>query len=62
MKLVVAFALLVGACVIASPPTPCAGWSPIRPELGETIKLSPELRAQILAHNKFGQSTCHWEP
>lgn len=54
--------LQLAACTAAAPPDPCAGWSPIRPERGETQRLSSTLRAQLLAHNVQGQKLQCWEP
>lgn len=53
---------MLAACTTPVAPDPCAGWSAIRPAPGETATLSPELRAQVLAHNLHGAEVCHWTP
>jgi hypothetical protein len=59
-----AMLLLVGlaSCTTAACPDPCAGWAAIYPAVGEASRLSPQLREQLLAHNRQGQSLCGWQP
>jgi hypothetical protein len=40
----------------------CDGAKPMRPEKGETARLSDKLVDQIHQHNELGASTCGWEP
>ena len=62
--------MLSAACLIASSIAGCASSSgsfcaaafPIRPAKGETARLSPQLKAQILQHFETGQRLCGWKP
>lgn len=40
----------------------CAAAKPIRPVKGETVTLSPQLKAGVLEHNKTGIDMCGWKP
>lgn len=55
--------VMLPSCAMQGPaPDLCAGWAPIRPMPGETRRLSPELREQVLGHNVHGQNLGCWEP
>lgn len=54
-------ALFATACA-SGPATDCAGFSPIRPTAQDVEVISEPLARGILAHNRFGQAHCGWQP
>lgn len=52
-------ALFVTGCAHGSGSV-CAGWQPIRPDKGETDRLSDNLARQIVAHNEYGVELGCW--